>query len=65
MLGYPPSPEQIPLTPSPGADPPLGADMQTPPPRADTPRAVHAGGYGQQAGGMHPTGRQSCLLVNS
>ena len=36
-------------------------------PRADTPRdqafpcAVHAGRYGQQAGGMHPTGLQSCL----
>ena len=40
------------------------------PPRADTPRtkhplpllcAVHAGRYGQQAGGMHPTGMQSFL----
>ena len=26
------------------------------------PRAVHAGRYGQQAGGMHPTGMQSCRL---
>ena len=38
---------------------------QTPPQkqtphRADTPCAVHAGRYGQQAGGMHPTGMQSC-----
>ena len=31
-----------------------------PPPRADPPGAVHAGRYGQQAGGMHPTGMQSC-----
>ena len=32
-----------------------------PPPGADTPPcAVHAGRYGQQAGGMHPTGMQSC-----
>ena len=41
---------------------------QTNPPGADTPpkqthpaSAVHAGTYGQQAGGMHPTGMQSCL----
>ena len=27
---------------------------------ADPPCAVHAGRYGQQAGGMHPTGMQSC-----
>ena len=25
-----------------------------------TPRAVHAGRYGQQAGGTHPTGMNSC-----
>ena len=42
------------------------------PPRADTPEqtspqdqappsTVHAGRYGQQAGGTHPTGMQSCL----
>ena len=37
------------------------------PHRADTqweqtpPRAVHAWRYGQQAGGMHPTGMQSCF----
>ena len=41
---------------------------QTPPgtrhthPGADTPPyAVHAGRYGQQAGGIHPTGMQSSL----
>ena len=33
------------------------------PPRADPPRAVHAGRYGQQAGGMHPTGMQSCYDI--
>ena len=36
-------------------DPPTG---KADPP---TPCAVHAGRYGQQAGGMHPTGMQSCL----
>ena len=39
---------------------------QTPPPRSrppweqTPPPPVHAGRYGQQAGGMHPTGMQSC-----
>ena len=45
---------------------------QSCPPRADTtqehtppgstppPRAVHAGRYGQQAGGTHPTGMHTC-----
>ena len=33
-----------------------------PPGKAD-PRTVHAGRYGQQVGGMHPTGMQSCLLL--
>ena len=33
------------------------------PPGADTPPCtVHAGRYGQQVDGMHPTGMQSCLL---
>ena len=36
---------------------PLG---QVPPPRA-----VHAGKYGQQAGGTHPTGMHSCLKLFS
>ena len=30
--------------------------------QGDPPCPVHAGIYGQQAGGMHPTGMQSCLL---
>ena len=29
-----------------------------PPGKADPPCAVHAGRYGQQGGGMHPTGMQ-------
>ena len=29
---------------------------------APPPRAVHAGRYGQQAGGMHPTGMHSCAI---
>ena len=38
---------------SPGADPP----------GPDTPQTVHAGRYGQQAGGTHPTGMQSCWFM--
>ena len=30
------------------------------PPGADPPEAVHAGRYGQQAGGTHPTGMHTC-----
>ena len=47
--------------------PPGGADTHL---RADTPQdqappcAVHAGIYGQQAGGMHPTGMQSCCYCD-
>ena len=54
MLGYhPPSRRQDRPAPPPGkADPPA---RQTPPGKADPPCAVHAGRYGQQAGGMHPT----------
>ena len=37
--------------------PPPGAD---PPPSRHSPRAVHAGRYGQQAGGTHPTGMHTC-----
>ena len=34
----------------------------TPPPdQVHPPGAVHAGRYGQQAGGTHPTGMHSCL----
>ena len=40
-------------------------DKETPPGKADppgkeTPCTVHALRYSQQAGGMHPTGMQSC-----
>ena len=43
---------------------------QTPPQKqtpleADTPCAVHAGRYGQQAGGMHPTGVQCCITIKN
>ena len=35
------------------------------PPGADiSPCAVHAGRYGQQAGGLHPTGMQSCFEMH-
>ena len=43
-----------PHSPGPGTSP-----EQTPP-RCRPPCAVHAGRYGQQAGGIHPTGMQSC-----
>ena len=69
MLGY--------HTPPPsGADTPSRADTPPSPRRSRHPLplsrhpppgtplcAVHAGRYGQQAGGMHPTGMQSCSLV--
>ena len=38
-------------------------DQAPPPPRSRPPPcAVHAGRYGQQADGMHPTGMQSCFF---
>ena len=33
----------------------------TPPRQVHPPEAVHAGRYGQQAGGTHPTGMHSCF----
>ena len=43
--------------------PPHDQRQTTPGPEADPPPfAVYAGRYGQQAGGTHPTGMQSCLL---
>ena len=36
----------------------------TPPRQVHPPRAVHAGRYGQQAGGRHPTGMNSCFFLN-
>ena len=44
--------------PPPARQTPLA--RQTPSGKADPPCEVHAGRYGQQAGGMHPTGMQSC-----
>ena len=38
---------------------PLGPEAGTPQDQA-SPSAVHAGRYGQQVGGAHPTGMQSC-----
>ena len=35
------------------------------PPGAAPPTTVHAGRYGQQAGGTHPTGMQSCFRFKS
>ena len=42
--------------------PPPTPDQTCPQSRHPLPGAVHAGRYGQQAGGMHPTGMQSCML---
>ena len=53
----PPSDQAPPWNRHPGTRHPPGE--QTPP------CAVHAGRYGQQAGGMHPTGMQSCLNLMS
>ena len=36
---------------------------QVPPRPGTPPGAVHAGRYGQQAGGTHPTGIHSCFIV--
>ena len=47
-------------TPSPGADTPLWVDPGVPP---RPPGAVHAGRYGQEAGGRHPTGMHTCFKV--
>ena len=48
----------------PGQTPPLGQTptwADTPPWQTPPPCAAHAGRYGQQAGGTHPTGMQSCF----
>ena len=46
---------------------PSQGQRQAPPPRPEAdpfpPGAVHAGRYGQQAGGTHPTGMHSCLYL--
>ena len=46
---------------------PVGADPIPPGPEAGTPHppgAVHDGRYGQQAGGTHPNGMQSCNVLS-
>ena len=53
---------------TPRADPPgtrHPPQEQTPPLCRHHPCAVHAGRYGQQAGGMHPTGMQSCFTITA
>ena len=66
---HPPGPDRDPCPPplQPGRHPPgtrqaapLGPGRYPPPP--PPPRAEHTVRYGQRAGGMHPTGMQSCLL---
>ena len=56
MLGYRPDPlgTRHPQDQTPQDQTPLGPD---PPPH---PGAVHAGRYGQQAGGTHPIGMHTC-----
>ena len=49
------------------ADPPWQGDpsgKETPPGNTDPPCAVHAGRYGEQAGGMHPTGMYFLFWLN-
>ena len=46
----------------PGADTPLGADTLPGADPPQPPRAVHAGRYGQQVDGTHPTGMHTCLV---
>ena len=55
---YPPGPGRHPL--GPGRYPHWD---QAPPRPGGTPRAEHAGRYGQRAGGTHPTGLQSCFYI--
>ena len=60
------SPRQIPpgQTPSLWADnPPLG--RQPPPPWQTSPHPPNTTGYGQQAGGTHPTGMHSCIKIKN
>ena len=76
MLGYHPPPQGDPparQTPwqgdplarqTPLAKRPHPLARRPPPPGKETPHAVHAGRYAQQAGGMHPTGMQFLLKIN-
>ena len=50
----------------PGSRPPWSRPPRAgTPPGADPPTAEHAGRYGQRTGGTHPTGMQSCFVLNS
>ena len=40
-----------------------GAWAGTPPGKYSPRQVVHAGRYGQQAGGTHPTGMHSCSII--
>ena len=48
----------------PGQVPPSPGQVHHPP-RYTPPGAVHAGRYGQQAGGTHPTGMHSCFQIET
>ena len=66
MLGYPATPQQgdPPSKETPWQGDPPGKETppaRIPPLQGDPPCAVHARRYGQQAGGMHPTGIQFLL----
>ena len=64
MLGYTP-PHRHPQADTPGQTPPLGRHPLPPqqtPPLGRHPPAQCMLGYGQQAGGTHPTGMQSCSI---
>ena len=52
-------------SPLPGSrQPPIPWEQTSPPPGVDpTPGTVYAGRYGQQAGGTHPTGMNTCLEI--
>ena len=62
MMGYPPWQDRPPRQGRPPWQdrPPFERQTPHPPGKADPPCAVHTGTYGQQAGGMHPSGMQSC-----
>ena len=60
---------QVSVCPS-GVSAPLHAGIHThradtPPPQPDTPPARCMLGYGQQAGGTHPTGMHSCTCLTN
>ena len=65
------TPQQVPLAGTPPwqahplwpGTPPPSRYIRTPPSARYPPRAVHAGRYGQQAGGTHPTGMHSCWKI--